>query len=150
MQQKPKKVYLSVSYKTSKTLIATVKSKLETLGIEVLMYNPNQKYTTDKILKSDVVIGLPPELYRGLNMDSRYNVSVGKGQYTESEVSMENDVPYYMMIHHTFTLSKFNLAYSNMPDNWKENYGNIVLKGNFELKEVLALTEKSDNLLLIL
>lgn len=147
---KPKKVYLSVSYKTSKTLISTIKKKLELLGIEVLMYNPNQKYTTDKILKSDVVIGLPPELYRGLNIGSGYNVSVGKGQYTESEVSMENDVPYYMLIHHSLKLSKFSSTYSNMPDNWKENYGNIVLKGNFELKEVLGLEEKSDDLLLIL
>lgn len=149
---KLKKVYLSVSYNTSTTVINAVKKLIEDEGVEVLMYHKGQKYSTDKLLKADMVLGIPPQdIYQEepYSEDIKYNITVGKGQYGEAEFSVENDIPYYMLTEGLVKFSKFQSSYSNMPENWKTNYGNINLVDRYLLSDLLTGEEKS-NLLLIL
>ena len=148
---KHKRVYLSVSYNTSATVINTIKRLIEDEGVEVLMYHKGQKYSTDKLLKADMVLGIPPqgiyqeELY---SEDIKYSITVGKGQYSEAEFSCENNIPYYMLTEGLTKFSKFQSCYSHMPENWKTNYGNINLLGKYLLSNLLK--EEENNLLLIL
>lgn len=153
MKQKAKKVYLSVSYNTSTTLIKQTEKLLQSMGVEVLMYIKGTTYTSDKLLSVDLVLGLPPEdTYQDnciKDKDIQYNVSVGRGQYNEADTAIENDIPYFMLTRGLNQFSKFSSMYTNMPDNWKKDYGNIVIKGSYFLEELLLGKEES-NLLLIL
>ena len=152
MQQKPKKIYLSVSYNTSATVIRAVKKLIEDQGAEVLMYIKGEQYSTDKIEESDMMLGIPPcDIYQEepYKEDIIYNISVGRGQYNEADFALENDIPYFMLTKGLATFSKFSSMFTNMPDNWKKDYGNIVFKDYITLENLLN-TDTSKKLLLIL
>jgi hypothetical protein len=152
MKLKRKKVYLSVSYNTSATVIQQVKKLIEAQGAEVLMYIKGSTYSVDKMLNSDILFGIPPEdiIQEELRIeDTQYNISVGRGQYDEAEFACEHSIPYYMLTRGLNQFSKFHSMFTNMPDNWKKDYGNIIIRGKYHLEPLLA-DKKNKRLLLLL
>ena len=151
MIMKHKKIYLSVSYDTSKTVIQQVKKLIESQGVEVLMYIKGSNYSSIMLLKSDMVLSIPPDdiIQEELRTEKiQYNFSVGRGQYNEAEFACENDIPYYMLTRGLSEFSKFHSIFTDMPDNWKKNYGNIILRNNYKLESILSNTNKNRLLLL--
>ena len=152
MKQKTKKVYLSVSYNTSATVIRAVKKLIEEAGAEVLMYVKGERYSTDKIEKSDFVLAIPPsDIYQEepFEEEVRYNISVGRGQYSEADFAVENDIPYYMLTKGLTDFSQFSSMFTNMPNNWKKDYGNIILKDYSTVEEILGNKGNKNRLLIL-
>lgn len=151
MKKKNKKVYLSVSYNTSATVIRQVKKLIEAQGAEVLMYVKGSSYSTDKLSKADMIFGIPPDdiiQEEPRTKDIQYNINVGKGQYGEADFACENDIPYYMLTGGLSQFSKFSSMFTNMPSNWKKDYGTIIIKGRYHLEPLLADEIKNKLLLL--
>ena len=151
MKLKRKKVYLSVSYNTSATVIQQVKKLIEAQGAEVLMYIKGSTYSVDKMLNSDMLFSIPPNdiIQEELRTeDTQYNISVGRGQYNEAEFACEHDIPYYMLTRGLNQFSKFHSMFTNMPDNWKKDYGNIIIRDKYHLEPLLA--NKKNKLILLL
>lgn len=154
MSLKHKKVYLSVSYNTSATVIRQVKQLIEAQGAEVLMYTKGTVYSTHKILESDFVFSIPPDEETPscdiqTEKNVQYIISVGRGQYNEAEFACENDIPFYMLLRGINQFSKFHSTFTNLPDNWKKDYGNIIVRGRYSLESLLSNISKNKKLLLL-
>lgn len=84
MEQKPK-IYLSKSKAGDLGYVARVRDVLHKLDVEVLEF-AGGTYNTDALLKSDILLVVPPCVKELITVDENEAYWVGKGQYEEIDV----------------------------------------------------------------
>lgn len=88
------KIYLSKSKMGSMDTLMQVRDVLSQYeNVEILEFSGGI-YTTETLLKADIILVIPPELPKSFTG----NFTIGKGQYCEIDTSLDSDIPIYFVI----------------------------------------------------
>ncbi len=149
--EKPKKIYLSVSYNTSATVIRAIKKEIEKIGAEVLMYIKGTRYSPDKLLSSDLVLAIPQDDIHQEEPNlpqTTYNIDVGRGQFSEANYALDANIPYFMLTEGLSKWSKLESISTSGFDDWKKNYGILHLTDKYYLRSILDARQQKRLLIL--
>lgn len=132
-------VYLSKSLMSKESELEPIRRSLSSMGFKVTEYT-GEKYTTKKLDEADFVLLVPsffgsstyiiPTYHGGL----KWSTTVGKGQFSEVERCLEQDLSKPVFIFHRLTHLGMGISVSKVieessavkiisENDWKKNYG---------------------------